>query len=169
MAIVIVFGFALPFLWGSLLARRKGLEAVEALSSQTVALFRCQPITYFFSLGCALMGTAFFLRGMVMPRMDAAIFISALGVLFVIIGFLSTIRLLRTFVILCNDRVTILAGRKQETVSFDDIQKVFLISGHIVVDTGTVPRTTIPLIFSNWQELHRALTKRSVSGRFPPV
>ncbi len=45
---VTVFGFVMPFLWVILRARRKGLAAVAAFSSQAVKSFRCQPIIYFF-------------------------------------------------------------------------------------------------------------------------
>ena len=77
------------------------------------------------------------------------------------------VRLLRSFVILLDDRVIVLAGRRKEEILFDQIRRVFLISGHIAVDTGTIPRTAIPLIFANWRELYRVLLKQASNNVTP--
>ena len=164
MAIVSIFGVALPFLLITLRAKDLGQVNLEVFDKQPHQNFRCQPFLHVFSVGCTSMGTAFFLRGMIMQRMDAFLFIGSIGVVAILIGILSTIRLLRSFVVLLDDRLVILKGTRKQEIKFNKIQKVFLISGHIAIDTGVIPRTIIPLMFSNWRELYRILVNKSLSG-----
>lgn len=50
-------------------------------------------------------------------------------------------------------------GSKLNQVERENVLKVYLSSGFIVVDTGEIPRLTIPLVFGNSQRLYSMLCR----------
>jgi hypothetical protein len=79
------------------------------------------------------------------------------GAIFFLIGCGAVWELRSAHVIVDSETVEFKYGRVVKRVRRSDIKKVYTANGFMVLDTGTVPRIAIPLIFSESRQLFSLL------------
>jgi|ERR1043165_3081663 hypothetical protein len=84
----------------------------------------------------------------------AWIFFISLAMIFLAITLTASLRLPSTHVTVDNEVVQFAYGKTVKTIRRSDLKKVYTSNGFIVLDTGTIPRLAIPMIFSQTKQLY---------------
>ena len=85
------------------------------------------------------------------------LFFFGLGAIFLLIACGATWQLCYAYVIVDSETVEFKFGRAVKRVRRSDIKKVYTANGCIVIDTGTIPRVAIPMLFSDSRQLFSLL------------
>lgn len=80
-------------------------------------------------------------------------FVMPLGTFFVLISLFECWRLSKARVEITNDTVIYTKWPRKEVVRLDQIKSVVTANGGIIIDTGIIPRTAIPMYFKDASQI----------------
>lgn len=153
-AIIVLAVFLFPiFLSHWVQSRADRFGAGEALVGQE--RFHVSRLVFAGVLSSNAVGALFVVILVVIPKKDAGsiAFFGGLAAIAFVGSWVTFARLRTTFVVVDAKKVEFVSGKKRLVIDRSAIRSVHTQSGMIVVDTGTVPRNVIPMIFARSHHL----------------
>lgn len=144
--IVIPFVITMLFvLWDQLAGQ---ISTYQPIPQERPLIFKVAGWMYGVLLLVALLFSCFVIEALIR---DSPIkwFQISLGMFFVLISLFECWRLSKARVEITKDAIIYVKLRKKEIVRLDQIKRVFTANGNIIIDTGIIPRTAIPMYFKD--------------------
>jgi len=152
---IFVVLYGVPAIYSALVARSTHRIEVTSLPHK----YRASRFFYLLFSLFFVMVAGIFCLGLFTKNPDPAwrFFDFGLGAIFLVIGCVATWQLCSAYVIVDSETVEFKFGRAVKRVRRCDIKKVYTANGLIVLDTGTIPRAAIPMIFGESRQLFSLL------------
>ena|SRR2546427_5284834 len=152
---IFVILYGVPAIYSALAGRSTHRIELTSLPHK----YRASGLFFLVAAGNFLIAAAIFCLGLFTKNPDPAwtFFDFGLGAVFLVIACGATWQLCSAYVIVDSETVEFKFGRAVKRLRRSDIKKVYTANGCIVLDTGTVPRVVIPMLFSESRQLFSLL------------
>jgi hypothetical protein len=161
-AIIVLIVFLLPVVISQRMQAKANRESIETPPGPRERFCVSRFVFAAVLFGNAV-GALFVLILVLIPNKDpgSILFFGGLAFIGFVGTWITTIRLRSTFVVIDATTMDYSSGKKRVVIERNSIKSVYTQSGMIGVDTGTVPRHVIPMIFAGSHQLIARLSRRS--------
>ncbi len=152
---IFVILYGVPAIYSALVGRSTHRIELTSLPHR----YRASGLFFLVAAGNFVMVAGIFCLGFFPKPVDPGfrLFFFGLGAIFLVIACGATWQLCSAYVIVDSETVEFKFGRAVKRVRRSDIKKVYTANGCIVIDTGTIPRVAIPMLFSDSRQLFSLL------------